>query len=92
MLPDQSTCQPIFLGMLTFQNGVGNCGTSLSPGPSLNALLYRSSWLRHMHGFLLFLYGRPDMISLISKYAAKMEFCISTGMKSKKESESHQQF
>ena len=32
------------------------------------------------------------MILLIFKYAAKMEFCISTGMKSKKESESHQQF
>ena len=94
MLPDQSTCQPIFLGMLTFQNCVGNCGTSLPPGPSLNTLLqvYRSSWLRHMHGFLLFLYGRPDMISPIFKSAAKMEFCISTGMKSRKESESHQQF
>lgn len=94
MLPDQSTCQPIFLGLFTFQNGVGNCGTPLPPGPSLTTLLqvYRSSWLRHMHGFLLFLYGRPDMISPIFKSAAKMEFCISTGMKSRKESESHQQF
>ena len=94
MLPDQSTCQPIFLGLFTFQNGVGNCGTPLPPGPSLTTLLqvYRSSWLRHMHGFLLFLYGRPDMISPIFKSAAKMEFCISTCMKSRKESESHQQF
>ena len=30
------------------------------------------------------------MISLIFKSAAKMDFCISTGMKSKEESESQQ--